>query len=315
VDDFKKASDLRKNADGVQRQIDLAKSQLTPKEQDLALVKAQSETIGKTVTQLEQERAALAAQWDALQKQIQDQRQNSQRYFKDEAGKGQDTIAAQLVQLNTGLADVQKMREQAVAYLTQASAGFTEAANAAQNVQNGLRSQSGGAESEAQKTMQSVIDPQNYQLQKVAVMASVAQVKASEAAELQHRLELSAYLSPLIQGAGLAAPAELGDAAELKGKVEAAQKDADKAFADAEQMFKQLGGSAGRSGATVLHIVMLYNWSQLAAGAGDAKNATARLAAAKALADNAAKNNVALPPLPPEVTPSPAAAAPTTKPA
>jgi hypothetical protein len=65
----------------------------------------------------------------------------------------------------------------------------------------------------------------------------------------------------------------------------------------------------------VLHILTLYNWSQMAAGAGDAKNATARLQAAKALADNAAKNNVPLPPLPAEIAPTAAAAAPATKPA
>jgi chromosome segregation ATPase len=317
VDDFKKASDLRKNADDVQRKIDLAQSQLTPRQDELAVAKAEYQTLQKTVTQLEQERAALAAQWDALQKQIQNQHQSAQKFFSNEGADGQDTISAQLGELNRGLDEVRKLRDQAADELNRASSGFTAAANAAQNLQNALRAQAsnGGDGSEAGKTLAAVVDPQAYQLQKAAALAALAQLKASEASSLRDRLEVGEFLSPIIQKAGLAAPAELGDVADLKKKAKAAQKEAEKAFAETDQLFTQLGGGAERNSATVLHILTLYNWSQMAAGAGDAKNAAARLQAAKALADNAAKNNVPLPPLPAEIAPTAAAAAPATKPA
>ncbi len=317
VEDFKKASDLRKKAADVQRQVDLATSRLTPRQQDLALAKAQRQAIEKGITQLEQERAALAAQWDAIQKEIQAQQQSAKKVYQQSGGHEEDTIAAQIAELNKGLEKVDQLRQAAVESLEKASTQFTGAANTAQNLLNQLRAQAsaGGEMSEAEKTLQSVLSPQTYLLQKAAVTASLAEVKGAKAAALRHRIELTDFLTPILKKASVSVPKSLGDPSKLKSEAQAAQKEADKAFAETEQMLKQFGsGDVGKS-ATVLHILTLYNWSQLAAGAGDAKNAASRLQAAKALADNAARNNVPLPPLPSEITPAPAAAAPATKPA
>lgn len=315
VDDYNKSSDLRKQASDVQRQIDLANSQLTPQQQNLALAKIQLQATQDAISRLEQEKAALAAQWEALQKQIQSQRQSAATFVQAGAD-NQDTITAQLDVLSKATAATDALRQQVLDQLTQASTQFTAAANAAQQLLNQLRTnQSPNGPSQAQQTLQTVISPEAYQLQKAAVLQTYAQTKASQAYSLQKLVDLAAFLNPIIQKASLTPPADLAALAAQEANAKTARADADKSFTEADQLLKQLENSSSKNTATILHILTLYDWSNLAAASGDAQNASARLQAAKAMAENAARNNVPLPALPPQVAPAPAPAAAPTPPA
>ena len=341
VDEFKRASDLRKQSGDLAVQIEKTQADTRPLDAALKVAQGQQSILQDAIKQMQDESDALDAGWKSL----------------TEVLAGQSTLAKQILSTNgntvppTGKSDTNAM------LFAAAGASLSEKADALSKLQEDLKNRRATVEAtlrnsishyvEAATTaqeiyakydtkikdpnnttreetiawtdLQKLYNPANYKLDAATTQRLLASVYASEVFNVAARQRMQQEVAQALTGAGLEIPASLNDAG-LDAEKTAAATSAKDAYGTAESTIETLtSGTAPApipSIAKVENIFTLYGQLQLARAAGDPGTAKDKLDAAIAARDTAIDSSLTLPILPPELKSAakpaaPAASAPT----
>jgi hypothetical protein len=336
VDDYKKAADLRKQAADLDRQINVAQANLAAQQHDLALAQSQQKAIEEAIKQFQDQKAAIATRWQSIQKQADNQSESAKKIFDsgntappatqpgDSNDLDADSITAKLAALSARATQTDALRKQAQQNLTDAAKNFAAAADAAQRLQTELgpkinsEAYRGTPQAAAWKALTATVNPADDRLQQATAEHTLATLLTDHAALLYSRARLASALGPILQAAKITPPADLPAEADLKAQADSARENASAAFKSADDLLAALIENSAyataeqKNQATVARLLSLYSASQLAALAGDEKQAKSQLQQALALRDAAVRDNISLPALPPDLAPAPTPAAPAT---
>lgn len=336
VDEFRRATMLRKDAGELFTKIDQTNAQMVPLQRDLAVAQGQLQTLEEVVKQLQAQNAALDAGWKSMQEQIATQSQLAQKIVGAEGAAAPApttdetaiqmsgaSMAAKAAEINTYATQLKEMRGQAQSHLDEAAREFQAAYTNADAVRKDLAEKIGliqdrnRADYKTLQNAQDIMNPQVYQLREAGAHRLTGALYASQAASLMNRLNLKASVVPIIQRAGATVPAILRPE-NLDKEMSQASKLAAQAYEDADKMLGNVREGTAlietKNAATVEQILTNYGWAQVLKADGDAKGAKEKLDKAIALRDGAAEAKIKLPVLPAELGPTPGQAPPATAP-
>lgn len=331
VVEFRKASDLRKQAADLQTKIDVVTAQIIPLQADLTIAQDRETAATKAIAEFQQLQQGVDSGWQQIQQQVAAQTAVATTVLSG-AGAAATTqpspvsITAKSARLSEVTKKSKEAYDAAVQTLTDAISHYKDAVEAAEGLQRGLQvrmsndpSLTGTPLETAIKTEIESLHAINFRLAQANTTEMLASLHASRAVALNGRLKLVQSLDPVVKQAGLALPPTLNEA-DLTAAAATAVKAADEDFDQATQLFLVVSDSPIQSedrknAARVGRIFSLFGRAQLVRGSNDAK-AKEYFADARSARDSAIQANAILPSLPSELVippPRPAtAAAPTT---
>jgi hypothetical protein len=256
---YERASNLRKDAAHTSIEIDKVNAVLLPLHQDLAMVKSQRDIVARVVGQLQEQEKVVDQQFAAVTQQIQAQSQ-MQQHILGSAGveappnssaatttpsvKIPETIAAKSAVLTRITEELDKERTEAAELLRSAVTHFTDAANAANDLERQLSAHQGQItkelpEKEAWEAMKHIYSTSTYWLQKALAQQTLAMAQTHRVGELQRRARIAQALKPILEQAGLQMPQGLADS-KLNQQITEAKTDAEEQFTGALDMYDQV---------------------------------------------------------------------------
>jgi hypothetical protein len=322
VEEFRRASELRRKAADLFTQIDSTNAQMVPVQRDLAVAQGQHSALEQAVGALEAQIAQLDQSWQGIQQQMNSQVELARRITGSEGASGDagSSIAGKATEISRIAGEIKTLRQDAQSNLDDAVKLFGDANQAADELRRELRAKDSDPanasrpERKAWQSLMAVLHPQHYRVRQGAAQRMLAGLFASEAMSLFGRINLQQSAGAAIERAGATVPAELRPGG-LAQEMSNALKLADEAYKTASETLSGVteGDSPpeAKKAATVEHMFALYGWSQTNGLTNDKAAADEHLREALLKRDQAIEQQVQLPALPPELAPPP----PSTQPA
>lgn len=331
VDEYKRGSDLRKQAADLSIEIDKVEAALWPLRSQLAVANGQRDILNQVIAQYDQQQKQLNEAWSAMQQQAEAQNAVARQIAggapaasggESESSSSSSSSSATLDQMIAQLDELQRqnqdLRARAQDRLQEAVKAFADAATEASNItgeinqlqRNGAKRDS--AQLVALTTLRDVFNPASLLLDQANAQYLLATLHASHAAMLAERSRVNQLVSSALQQASLSVPESVGQT-DLEQQITEARALANSAYEEAETLLldvmKGSATEAQKNAATVARIFDLYGWSQASAAAGDAEAAQQHLAAAvEARRQAEQQQGMILPVLPAALSGSPGAA-------
>ncbi len=279
VDDFKQSCDLRKQASLVEIQIDGLDAAVVPLQQDLKLAQGQQQVLQEAIQSFSDASDQAGQSWNDIQKQIAAEQQNLQKIYagSGDAGSGSAgtdalSLTAKAKLLSDNVADADTVRADATKYLQAAIKAFESAAGDATRNAANLRAMMDlipdhtSNRAMALKLAIDSLNPNAFKVRQAAAEQTLAEVYATQAANLQRRQTLSQTVGAILTKAKLAAPN--GMDADLSSQVTDATKNANDHFSAADDLYDKVTTGAVATpdvkvaGATG-QIVNQYAWATI----------------------------------------------------
>jgi hypothetical protein len=324
LEEYRRASNLRREAAVLSIEIDQIRAELLPLEQQLALTQTQQQGVTRAVQQFQVEQQNLETGWKQVQAQSQQQLQITQQIM----GSAQDvgSIAGKAEQLNAVLNEIMALRETALQNANNAVSFSDAAADAGAEVvrqmDDALRNDVDQARVErpAWEASRRVHHPSNYRLEQAIAERAVGNLMLSAARTQRLRLQAQQTLSQAVQGLQISVPEALQQE-NLEERATESVTLASEAFQRADDLLENITtGDAARqlphldNAARIGRVLTLYDRAQVARLAGRNEDARAFIAAAVELRNELASRRVTMPAFPTELGQPPAApAAPATE--
>jgi hypothetical protein len=334
VDDFTRASNLRKQAGDLTVQIEKNQAQTIPLQKDLAVAQGQQVVLQELLKQFQDQSDALDAGWKSVQDAVASQAVLQKQIV---AGSGDSTPApaATPAAANPGQASatpidqsagpslnekadalsklvqtIASERSDALSNLNNAIHHYGDAANAAAEYTAALDlkinepANAQRPEQNAWKNLKDTINPQVYHMNAALAQRQLAELYVAQVDDDNRRAALQDEVSKLLTAANIPIPTALSDTAIDADKTSAG-KSATDAYTEAGTLIDNLtnGGPPVplKDLARVQKILTLYGQVQLARAMGDSTTAQQQLAAASQAVSDAVQSSLPLPPLPPEL--------------
>ncbi len=256
VDDFNKASDLRKQAAGVSVQVDSAQAALVPLTENLGIAQAQVQIVEQAIANMDSISAGLDLSWTELQSKVRDAQQRISDYDKGDAP-SVNSLAADLVKQVNDLAEQRKAAEEhlqkANTQLNMATARATMARNAITlptDPSVPLMPAVAAAKNRVDKN-----SPELYEVEQSDCQRLLGDLHAAEAADLANRQSVITTATPVFRKARLTLPDGLKDSLDTQYKAEVAAAEA--AYTQADQTLdKPSGATTPRDMADMKNVAM-----------------------------------------------------------
>lgn len=318
VDAYAAASNARKAVSLVSSRIDVAQGELVTLERDAAVAAGQLGVVEKYITSLEAQDKQLADRFGQIGQQIGAQQAVSKAAVEAQSELA-SSITAKVDELNKLLDEANKTFAEAEELYKAAEAAYGSAFNEATSQRGELQARMAnysGKSAFDEKMLRSLSNgtwPSVYRIQQGIALKGLGDLQARRAEGLATRERLTALVGPVVQAAGLTAPAALStDPAALKSARDAAAESYQKAVTELEGAADNIQGQdpeRRRMAAHVARTFALYEWSRLLAASGDEAGAAAKLDEAKKARDAVATEADGKAPvaLPPELAITPAA--------
>ncbi len=354
VNEFKRASDLKKKAAGLYTQLDQTKAKMVPIQHDLEVAQTQQGVLEDVVKQLNSQLSELDRGWKSIREQL-DAQQALARQIVGSSGEtaatsmaspaspattpavdgapsvesgltdSGATIAAKAATILKMATDIDKMRGEAQSNLDDAAKYYNDATKAAAELSGDLGQKMSAPanvnrpERLVWENLRSAIDPAAYKVREAAAQRMLGALYLSAATSLNNRINLAASVSPVIERAGASTPAELRPDDLAKNATQALNL-AEAAYKNSDELLGlvidgQTFDKSTRESAIVERVLTLYGASQVAKLNANPKEAKAFLESAIQNRNEAAEANTYIPPLPAEMGTPPKAAALSTAPA
>ena len=285
---YKQASDLRKQAADLANQLEVAQARLEPVQQDLKLAEAQQAAVTRALEQFQQVGQQIEAGWKNIEQQANRQQQLATAILDGSAGdiKMRESIAEKGKSLSEKIKQVQESYAQAEQSLKDAIDHYGEAASAATQLGNDIRPRlgtlpAGNPMKLSLEAMTKVYNPVVFNLGQANAQLALANLQSSRAQTLLERQKVLIALAAALEGAGLKMPATLSDP-KIAEQAKAMIKEADEMYAAAHEQYTTVAQSSAsdpdRNGGQTGRIYSLYGRALLA-------RLTGQPAAQKYLAD------------------------------
>ncbi|MBV8780524.1 MAG: hypothetical protein JO353_03935 [Phycisphaerae bacterium] len=334
VDEYTRASSLRKDAGNLTTQIEKVQADTKPMDAQLAMAKAQQTVLQEAIKLLQDQSAALDSGWKSLSEALMAQSSLAKQIVADGANpkplpESADTngmlsaVAGgslnQKAEALGKLADqIKRERTDVETNLRDAMTHYTDASTAAQEVYQKYDrlandpTSASKAELPAWKDLRDLYNPAKYKLDIATIQRQLGSMYLDEIASITARQQAQALVGKTLGASGLEVPAALNDPT-LPDELKNASTSASDAYGKAEDAIRNLTSGTAPAPlpqvAKVELILTLYGEAQLAQVTGD-KSAQEKLDAAKTARNEAVEANLPLPMLPPDlrITPSTARA-------
>ncbi|MEO6437430.1 MAG: hypothetical protein ABIP55_16925, partial [Tepidisphaeraceae bacterium] len=293
VEQYKKASDLRKQSADLANQIEVAQAKLAPVQQDLKLAEARQAAVSKAIEQFQKLGQEIEKGWTAVEQQVKGQQQLATMILgPDEAKETDQWLTRKSANLAEAVKNVTELYTDAEQQLTESVSHFEQAASAAQQLQQDIqpRVREMPADNAMRKSLDALLqvyNPTVFKLGQANANLVLANLHASRAQTMIERQKVIAELDAVLKAAGLTAPAGLADA-NLAEQAKKAATDADAAYVEAFELYGAVADSSApapdKNGGLAGRIHALYGRALLARITGNA-NEKEHLAAAKSARD------------------------------
>jgi hypothetical protein len=333
VDDFKRGSDLRKQAGDLTVQIEKNQAQTIPLQSDLAVAQGQQTVLQEVIQQYQDQSQTLDTGWKSIQTAVAAQADLQKQIVSGSASAAGPAIAPPTdananstppasadVSLNDKADELGKLLDQlkrersdALADLNNASQHNRDAAKAGQDyfaILDTLIKEPANAQRPEQngwKNLQAVAHPSIYRLKEALAQRELGEMYMSELEDINSLSRLQGEVAKVLLAANLPVPLTLNDAT-----LDQQQKDAsDLASAAYDTAEKEVDGITAAAPeplfklAKIQHVLTLYGQVQLARVMGKPADALEKLKDTTAARDEAIQTGLPLPPLPPELVPPP----------
>jgi uncharacterized coiled-coil DUF342 family protein len=308
LDEYKRASDLRKQAADVSIEIDKLEAAALPLRNELAIAQGQRDVLNQVIAQYEQQLTQIQEGWTETQKHADAQNKIASQIAGGDTGDaGIATLGGLLEQLIVNEEQAVDLRAQAETQLTEAAKHLGDAANEAGNIESERKQMQSALSAEApavvaQGTLAAVFSPASLKLRQGHAQYLLGTLYAGKATMLSERNRLNQQVAAALQSASINVPDTVNNP-DLEKAVDEANAMADTSFQEADTLFSEAmeGQSKDQSipnAAKVERIFNLYAWSKSAEAAGNAEAAQQHLNDAIAGKQQAEADKIPLPTMP-----------------
>ena len=336
VDEYKRASDLRKQAGDLSTQIDKTQADTTPLEDQLKVAQGQQAVLQDAVKQLQEQSDALDTGWKALVEALTGQSALARQIVTSSGNTpaptdAKDTNAALFAAAGASLTEksdalsklldqIKIDRTQGEATMRNAIQHFNEAAGAARTVYNDYGTKISNPANSAREelvgwqNLQNLYNPAAYILDAATAQRQLASMYLTELFTVTARQKMQQQVAQALGAAGLDIPPALADST-LDTEKSSAAAAADKELTAAVTLLTNNSGGNQpapiKNEAKIDQMLAAYMQMQVAQAIGDNTAAKEHFEAAVLARDAAAGANLPLPSLPADLKSAPAATPPT----
>ncbi len=302
VDEYNRATDLRKQAADLLRDMDVVKAELLPLMKNLAIAEGQMKVLGDAIKLYDEQGAQLQSNWKAIQAQIDAQHQLAKKQVEgdgkplaaaSEDGQSSglmraDSIAGKAAIVTALSTQARTLRDQAAARLDNAAKLYNDAYQAATSLDQELRKLSSGDPGTSDKTawgaVSAAFNPDGFKMQRALVEHRSASLYASRVHNLWMRLQIAEKLEPILRSAGLSLPSD-AQPGDMSQRLEAARNQAQASFNAANETLLEiqdgtLAPEAVKTSAKTRRMLVLSDWGVFDQSVGKAQEAANHFEAA-----------------------------------
>jgi chromosome segregation ATPase len=317
VEQFRQASNLRKQAEDLANQLEVAKAKIIPAQQDLKLAQAREQAISAAIEQFQKLGQQLDSGWKSISDQVSKQQALSASILNGgEEKSGQESIKQLASELAKQQAATKQVFDAAESNLENSIKHFQAAGSAASQLASEIQSQLQNLTRDNQmykalETLRAVYNPATFKLGQANAQLALANLQTTRAQILVQEHAVEQKLAAVLKDANLEMPQKLPDANKLAGEIQSVAKASAQNYKEATDLFATVGSGteSDKNGGRAGQVYALYGQALLARATGNAAAAGQQLAAARSARDQImADNPAALVALPSELVPAPTTA-------
>lgn len=305
VDEYKRAAELKQQAEAAQRQIDRIEDELRPLRQELTLRQQELAVVEQALEAVSRRQAELKAAWERDEAAMADRRKKIAALV--EATDGTEVTLAKLAASSAEvLGRAAKQREEGQRELGEATKLYEQCVRDSDTLQKALQVkinavQPDDASAKAWAGIKDAMHPHRYRLLLASVLQERANGLRAAANDLGQQTKAGELVTRVLAGGPKAPPAFTGgEAAAEMGRL---QTEADALLKQASELQEtaMVGSRQFTDAARVANMLLLYDWAMLARERGDMEAAVSRLRTAVGFKRDLENNKVRLPVLPEEL--------------